>query len=101
MAHFSLHSLFLFPKVSQSQNEEEGHQTDPPNRNFPSMSFHSLVLKIQDRVVVAALSSVELITVAVSSFQLVNALLLPLCNRLLWLKDAGVFCLFIWGVVCF
>lgn len=59
------------------------------------MSFQGLALKIQERVVVAALMTIlQLISVEISSFQLVNALLLPLCNMLLWLKGAGLlFCL--------
>lgn len=57
------------------------------------MSFQGLALKIQERVVVAALMTIlQLISVGISSFQLVNALLLPLCNILLWLKGAGLFC---------
>lgn len=77
-----------------------------PTEIFPSMSFHSLVLKIQDRVVVAALSSMKLITLAISSFQLINALLLLLCDTLLWLEDAGLgvgffVCLWFLIVWCF
>lgn len=48
------------------------------------------------------MSILELITVAISSFQLVNALLLPLCNRLLWRKAAGLgFGVFWFGLVWF
>lgn len=59
------------------------------------MSFQGLVLKIQERVVVAALSDYTAADECRDIFQLENALLLPLCNMLLWLKDDGLFfCVF-------
>lgn len=70
---------------------------------FPSKSFQGLTLKIWERerlLLSPSITTLQLISAEISSFQLVNAFLLPLRKVLLWLKDDGFLLLFLCICVC-
>lgn len=85
-----------FPKVRQVEAKREAWAPDrwPQEKFFPACPFRVWLLKYgRERLLLSPwVTILQLINAEISSFQLVNALLLPLCNILLWLKDA-VFCL--------